>query len=175
MIWGVFGDDANNDRFEELVRSIAREVSRSVEGMADELESIAGAAGIDPERAREWADLAGRWLRGQVGGFGDEVGFPGPWNTGPSDVVDPLRSAGPHPLDLPTDEQGVALSALASGRWTVEPGSNALVAAGEGPAPSTALGLVGELRARDWIAADGAVTAVGGHALSRWLDAADSR
>jgi hypothetical protein len=33
------------------------------------------------------------------------------------------------------------------------------------------LGLVDELRARDWIAADGAITLAGRHALSRWLDA----
>jgi len=45
------------------------------------------------------------------------------------------------------------------------------VANGEGPAPSEALGLVGELRARDWINADGEVTLVGRNALSRWLEA----
>jgi hypothetical protein len=84
---------------------------------------------------------------------------------------DPLRSAGPHPLDLPSDEQGVALAALDSGRWTFEQTSNTLASHGEGPGPSDALGLVRELRARDWIAADGEITLVGSHALSRWLDA----
>jgi hypothetical protein len=168
----VFGDDGNSERFEDMVRSIVREVSRSMEGMAGELEQLAGPAGVDPERAREWVDEAGRWLRGRVG---DETPSGGTSSAGAAEPVDPLRSAGPHPLDLPTDEQGVALSALASGRWTVEPGSNARVADGQGPAPSAALGLVGELRARDWIAADGTVTAVGRHALSRWLDAAGSR
>jgi hypothetical protein len=69
----------------------------------------------------------------------------------------------------------MALAALDSGRWRVEPGSHALVALGEGPGPVDAPGLVDELRARDWIAADGQVTLVGRHALSRWLDAADSR
>ena len=78
-------------------------------------------------------------------------------------------------MDLPTEEQGLALAALASGRWTVEPGSNTLVADGGGPGPRDALGLVGELRARDWIAADGGVTLVGSHALSRWLDASGPR
>jgi len=73
-------------------------------------------------------------------------------------------------MDLPTGEQGLALAALDSGRWLVEPGSHSLVVAGEGPAPSHAQDLVGELRARDWIAADGGVTLVGRHALSRWLD-----
>jgi hypothetical protein len=81
------------------------------------------------------------------------------------------RGSGPHPLDLPTSAQGLALSALDSGRWTVEPGSNLLVGHGAGPAPSDALGLVGELRARDWINADGEVTLVGRNALSRWLEA----
>jgi hypothetical protein len=40
---------------------------------------------------------------------------------------------------------------------------------------SDARGLVDELRARDWVAADGEVTLVGRHALSRWLDAANPR
>jgi len=52
----------------------------------------------------------------------------------------------------------------------VEPGSNTLAAHGDGPAPSDALGLVRELHARDWITAEGEVTLVGRHALSRWLD-----
>ncbi|MGP0047489.1 MAG: hypothetical protein ACLPZR_01390, partial [Solirubrobacteraceae bacterium] len=77
--------------------------------------------------------------------------------------------------DLPTEEQGLALAALASGRWTVEPGTGALAAKGDGPAPTDALGIVRELRVRDWIAADGEITIVGRHALSRWLDATTPR
>ena len=84
-------------------------------------------------------------------------------------VEDPLRGAGPHPLDVPTEEQGVALAALESGRWSIEPGTSMLVSHGEGPAPGNALGLVRELRVRDWIDADGTVTLAGRHALSRWL------
>ena len=83
---------------------------------------------------------------------------------------DPLRGAGPDPLDAPTDEQGRALAALDSGRWTVEPGTSALSSHGDGPGPSDALGLVRELRVRDWIDADGEVTLVGRAALQRWLD-----
>ena len=86
---------------------------------------------------------------------------------------DPLRHAGPHPLDLPTADQGVALAALDSGRWGVEPGTSALAVHGEGPGPSDALGLVRELRVRDWMTADGQITLAGRDALSRWLDAAD--
>ena len=44
-----------------------------------------------------------------------------------------------------------------------------LVSHGEGPAPRNALGLVRELRVRDWIDADGTVTLAGQRALSRWL------
>jgi hypothetical protein len=84
-----------------------------------------------------------------------------------------LGAAGPHPLDQPTDEQGLALAALDSGRWIIEPGADALAAKGEGPGPSDALGIVRELRAHDWIAADGKLTLTGRHALRRWLDAAD--
>jgi len=83
---------------------------------------------------------------------------------------DPLRHAGPDPLDTPTDEQGRALAALDSGRWTIEPGTSSLAATGDGPGPSDALGLVRELRVRDWIDAEGEVTMVGAAALRRWLD-----
>ena len=166
-------DDEGNESFEETVREIAREVSRSVERVMEQvdLDEIAGAIGVDPNRAREWFDTAGGWLRGQVENLGEDVAFRGARRGDPraetpvsepiSEPVaapvsdDPLRNAGPHPLDLPTEEQGLALAALDSGRWTVEPGSNALAAQGDGPRPSDALGLAGELRARDWIAADG--------------------
>lgn len=166
-------DDEGQESFEEKVRSIAREVSRSLERVAHvDLEEIAESIGVDPARATEFIDTAMGWLRGQAEGFGDDVPT---WGSGPSSEVatheERLRSAGPHPLDLPTGEQGLALAALDSGRWTVEPGSHTFVAHGDGPRPSDAVGLVGELRARDWIAADGEVTLVGRHALSRWLDA----
>jgi hypothetical protein len=170
-------DEQNHESFEELVRSIVREVSRSVEERVAEVdvEEIAGAVGVDPEMAREWVDSAGRWLREQAEGLGDEVASRSSAETSKMPDEDPLSSAGPHPLDLPTGEQGLALAALDSGRWTVEPGSNTLAAHGEGPGPSDALGLVRELRSRDWITTDGEVTLVGRHALSRWLQAADPR
>jgi hypothetical protein len=168
-------DDGTHDSFEETVRAIAREISRSVERVTQvDLEEIAETIGVDPAHARQFVETAGRWLRSQAGGIGDEVAFPKPR---PRDAVvnqDPLSAAGPHPLDLPTADQGLALAALVSGRWTVERGSEALGTHGDGPGPNDALGLVRELRARDWIAADGEVTQVGRHALSRWLDAADS-
>ena len=67
----------------------------------------------------------------------------------------------------------MALAALDSGRWRVEPGTSALAVHGEGPGPSDALGLVREMRVRDWMTADGQITRAGRNALSRWLDAAD--
>jgi hypothetical protein len=165
-------DDEGPESFEEKVRSIAREVSRSIERVAQvDLEEIADAIGVDPTRATEWVETAMGWLRSQAEGFGDDVTV---WGSGPEGaevpVSDRLRSAGPHPLDLPTAEQGLALAALDSGRWTVEPGSHTLQVHGHGPGPRDAVGLVGELRARDWIAADGEVTLVGRHALTRWLE-----
>jgi hypothetical protein len=165
-------DDMGHGSFEERLRSIAREVSRSVERMSEfDVDTFAEAIGADLARARELADSAGRWLSGQGENLGDNKPFwgaPSPPATGD----DLLRRAGPHPLDLPTAEQGLALSALDSGRWTVEPGSNALATSGEGPEPSDAMGLVGELRARDWIAANGEVTLAGRNALTRWLESA---
>ena len=72
------------------------------------------------------------------------------------------------------DKAALVLSALESGRWTVEPGSNVLTSSGEGLEPADVMGLVGELRARDWIGADGEVTVVGRDALARWLESAKS-
>ena|SRR5437764_870814 len=175
-------DENDFGNFDETLRSIARELGRSVERAAEQvdLDEIAGRFGVDPDQAREWAESAGGWLRSQAETLGDEVAaraghaganWPGPAQGG-TETDDPLRSAAPHPLDLPSEEQGRALAALASGRWIVEPGTDALAARGEGPGPSDAMGLVRELHVRDWIAADGTITEVGRHALRRWLHAA---
>jgi hypothetical protein len=190
-------DDGNNESFEEQVRAMAEELGRTVERAVNQvdLDRIAGAFGIDSERAREWAEGAGGWLRAQAENLGDEVasrhapteprssGDPTDPRASAADAPaeahraapagdDPLRSAAPHPLDVPTEEQGRALAALDSGRWTVEPGSHALTGHGDGPSPDDVLGLVRELRVRDWISADGEVTVVGRHALHRWLEVA---
>jgi hypothetical protein len=186
--------DENNESFEEQVRAIAEELGRSVERAMNQvdLDSIAGTFGIDPDRVREWAEGAGGWLRAQAENLGEDLASRGApsepqpsggdapaeaeaHRVGPPSADDPLRSAAPHPLDLPSEEQGRALAALESGRWTVEPGSNALAGHGDGPSPDDALGLVRELRAHDWISAEGEVTVVGRHALRRWLEAAPPR
>lgn len=170
-------DDPGPESFEEAVRSIAQEVGQSIERAAGQvdLEEIAGTVGLDPDRAREWVETAGSWLRVQVERLGEEAASRSAGSGGAAADEDPLRGAAPHPLDLPAEEQGLALAALDSGRWSVEPGSSALASHAEGPGPSDALGLARELHIRDWITADGEVTLAGRHALSRWLDAAGSR
>ncbi|MEA2317390.1 MAG: hypothetical protein QOD44_1579 [Solirubrobacteraceae bacterium] len=174
-------DDAGHrPSFEETLRAIAQEVSRAVERVSEiDLESIARSTGADPDSVRHWIEGAGQWLRDQVEHvditpfFPGEPGDAGDRDAGGAAATDPLHGAGPHPLDVPTADQGLALAALESGRWTLEPGTSALAARGDGPAPSDALGLVRELRVRDWIGADGRLTVVGRHALGRWLSATD--
>ena len=160
---------SEGDSFEERVRALAREVSRSVERMTElDIGEVADAIGLDAERARELADSAARWIAGRADELGDEAPRWGAFFGHVAHEESP-SVPGPDPLDMPTPEQGRALSALDSGRWTVEPGSNVLHGHGEGPEPGAELGLVGELRARDWITADGDVTLVGRNALSRWM------
>lgn len=164
-------DDERNPRsFEESAREIADELRRSIERASQaEPEELVRAVGVDPERVRGWVDAAGEWLRSQV----EPAGRPEP-ATSPSSR-DVFRDAEPHPLDVPTRDQGAALAALDSGRWALEPGTDALSVRGAGPGPRDALGLVRELRERDWIDAEGAVTIVGRHALGRWLAASEQR
>lgn len=224
----MFEEEPGEFSIADRVRAMAKEVGGSLERMLDhlELDEPAASFGIDPERAREWAESAGTWLRAQVEGAGDELAS---WVGGrgseqepdtyeepdedpdvrerqpppPEDLfrarpqrrpgassgprsrghgagrrrepsVDPLRGAAPNALDVPTTEQGQALAALDSGRWIVEPGTEALASGGDGPGPSDALGLVRELRVRDWITPEGKLTLAGRRALSRWLDAVSS-
>ena len=163
----------DEDSLEEMFRSMARELGDSVERAIEQLDvdEIAGSIGVDPDRAKEWIETAGSWLRARAESFGEQI-VPRPSAPARKPAGDdPLFGAVPHPLDLPTEEQGLALAALDSGRWTVEPGTEALSARGDGPGPSDALGLVRELRVRDWIASDGEITLAGRRALSRWLEA----
>ena len=172
----MFGNDAGGESFEETLRSIAAAlggyIERSIENV--DPEEVADSIGVDASMAREWFENAGGWLSALTESLGGELarGVAGPKQ---SDLhVDPLGGVGPHPLDQPSDDQGLALAALESGRWIVEPGAGVLAARGEGPGPTDALGIVRELRVRDWISADGKLTQAGRHALNRWLDAAAS-
>ena len=157
-------DDEHRDSFEETLRAMAENVRQSLQRVTrGDLDDLVRATGLDPDEARRWAQEAGEWMGEQAGRV--QPGAPaGPPR--PATPEDPLR---PHPLDVPTEEQGLAPAALESGRWTIEPGTSMLVARGDGPAPANALGLVRELRVRDWIDAAGAVTVAGRRALERWL------
>ena len=163
------------DNFDETLRAIAGELGRFVERALDrvDVDDMADSVGVDPAGARDWIESAGSWLRAQTEGVGDELAKRVRDQRQAMPGVDPLASAAPHPLDVPTEEQGLALAALDSGRWTVEPGTEALAAKGDGPGPRDALGIVRELRVRDWIGSEGELTLTGRHALSRWLDAGE--
>ncbi len=180
---------SDHDSFEDRLRAIADEISRSVQRISDlDMEELSQRYGVDADRARGFADAASRWLTDRFSAgdplFGhverrDDDSAVHPLSAdldvkGPPDArqTRPGSGPGPHPLDLPTDQQGVALSALDSGRWTVRPGSNQLAGTGAGPAPSD---VVGELRGRDWITADGTLTLVGRHALGRWCRTVEDR
>ena len=185
-IWGM----SEHDSFEDRLRAMADQISQSVRRVSEvDLEEFAERYGIDAERARAVADAAGQWLSDRVS---NDMPLFGQNRHGDPDSAAPAVSAGfdaqvaqgagpgqapnkpgPHPLDLPSGRQGLALSALDSGRWTVRPGSSQLVGTGEGAPPSDAADLVSELRARDWITADGALTLTGRHALGRWCRTAE--
>jgi hypothetical protein len=177
---------SDHESFEDRLRAIADEVSRSMQRISEvDMEELSQRYGVDAERARAFADAAGQWLNDRFSGgdplFGDtqkpaEQRAKDPMPADPDlDVPTPAKAeptqtasaSGPHPLDLPSEQQGLALSALDSGRWTVRPGNSQLAGTGTGadPRPSD---VVGELRARDWITADGTLTLVGRLALGRW-------
>src|ERR1700761_8699247 len=122
-----------HDNFEDRLRAMADEISRSLQRMSEvDLEDLAERYGLDVDRARTFADAAGKWLSDRLAGgepFFSE-GRPGARQRapgGPSTKPDtsaaqpglekPPPGSGPHPLDLPTGPQGLALSALDSGRW----------------------------------------------------------
>jgi hypothetical protein len=165
-------DEGPRNSFEDAMRALADELRKSFDGASlTDPDELARAAGIDPDQVRDWIDNAGDWLRVQIANAGAAQRPAEPARTPAPTGDDFMRGAGPDPLDVPTDDQGAALAALDSGRWTIEPGTSALSAHGDGPGPRDALGLVRELRVRDWIDADGHVTVVGRHALGRWLAA----
>lgn len=170
---------SDHDNFEDRLRALADQLNRSVQRFAElDLDELADRYGVDAQQARAFADTAGQWLSERLAGAEPLFSQP-PHPPQPPRRPDPApgpgqpaRSGGPHPLDLPSEAQGLALAALDSGRWTVRPGSNSLSGSGVGAEPIGA-DLVGELRARDWIAVDGTLTSVGRHALSRWSRTAE--
>jgi len=167
-------DGPNGERLEETLRSIADELGRYIERSLEnvDLDELAEATGVDPAAARRWLESAGSWLCAHTEKLGEELARRVAESRRGVYQGDLLGGAAPHPLDLPTEEQGLALAALDSRRWGVEPGSDMLAAKGDSPDPTDSLGIVRELRGRDWIGRDGELTLVGRHALSRWLEAA---
>ena len=168
-----------DDRFEDRLRALAQQLSRSLSDV--DVDEVADRLGVDRDRVQGAADAAKGWLGDRASAaeplFGATAPDPSAYEPAAPGAGEPLRAGprsggGPHPLDLPTDLQGRALSALLSGRWTVRPGSHTLGGTAVGPEPTDDADLTGELRARDWITADGAVTLVGRRALLRWSAAA---
>jgi hypothetical protein len=137
--------------FEDIARALADEVHEAIERLsAIDLDDITQAASEEAERARHWIEHVARSLA--------------PTGDAAHGSEDP--PAGPHPLAMPTAEQGVALAALESGRWRIESGTFSVH---DGPGPSEPAALLRELRVSDWVTADGELTLSGRRALARWL------
>jgi hypothetical protein len=167
----VSEEEPGSESFEERLRALARELGESVERVTEQLDfdEIADRINTGGERVRELAEFAGQWLNEQLQDPEARAAARRA-QADPDAGEERLGPAGPHPLDVPTEAQARALAALDSGRWRVEPGTNALISDGDGPGPGESVDLVGELRARDWIAASGEVTLLGRDALKRWTD-----
>jgi hypothetical protein len=148
-------DEPDGRSFEDVARALAEEVNRALERLsAVDLDDIARAANEEAGHARRWLeDLARSLVPG-----GDVV-------RSPDD--EPVHRAGPHPLAMPTSEQGMALAALESRRWRIESGTFSVH---DGPGPSDPLALLRDLRVCDWVTAEGELTLSGRKALARWLD-----
>jgi hypothetical protein len=150
-------DEPEGRSFEDVARALADEVNRAVERLsAIDLEEIARAANDEAERARQWIEDLAR-------------SFAQPGGAAASPAEAPVHPTGPHPLAMPTAEQGVALAALESGRWRIETGTFVV---NDGQGPGDPLGLLRELRVSDWVSADGELTLSGRKALARWLEPA---
>ena len=165
---------SDDDSFEDRLKTFADQIAKS---LTSDIDEVAQRLGVDPDRARDVASTLERWLSDRFADqeprIGDQPNVPAsPQRTTPTTTF----GAGPHPLDLPTPEQGIALSALDSGRFTVRPGSSELAATGANPDLQVGerTDLVNELRARDWITPDGTLTMVGRQALLRWCRTAEN-
>ena len=56
--------DPEPNSFEDVARALADEVSRAIERLSEiDVDEIARAASAEGERARQWIDDLGRWLR----------------------------------------------------------------------------------------------------------------
>jgi hypothetical protein len=149
-------DEPEGRSFDDVARALADEVNRALERLsAIDLDDIARAANEEAGNARRWIEDLARSLVS-----GDE-------DVARSTEDEPVHPAGPHPLAMPTNDQGLALAALESGRWRIESGRFSVY---DGPGPSDPLALLRELRVCDWISAEGELTLTGRKALARWLE-----
>ena len=150
-------DEPDGRSFEDVARAVADEVNRALERLSEiDLDDIARAANEEAGQARRWIEDLARSLVSS----GDVARSP---------EDEPVHRAGPHPLAMPTTEQGMALAALESGRWRID--SNTF-SVHDGPGPSDPLVLLRELRVCDWVTAEGELTLTGRKALARWLERA---
>ena len=87
--------DPERSSFEDVARALADEVSRAIERLSEiDLDEIARAASAEGERARQWIDELGRWLREQ----GDA------WEPGPAPAI--ARRPGARPARIRCDTPG---------------------------------------------------------------------
>src|SRR3954452_13032638 len=99
----TMSDDEQRDSFEEPLREMAQTIGDSLKRLVGDdfdFDDIVRATGVDPDEAKRWAHEAGDWLNTRSGRFHGEPAGP------EHPAEDPLRGADPHPLDLPTQEQG---------------------------------------------------------------------
>ena len=149
IIFGMSDEDKPRS-FEEALRAIADEVVRGLDRVQRAIwrTSPASTASTPSAPSASWTTPATGCARRPTRSTPTARSAPAtrrPSRVRPSPPTtswddDPLRHAGPDPLDTPTDDQGRALAALDSGRWTVEPGTSALSSTASGPGPSDALG-----------------------------------
>lgn len=79
--------------FEDRLRAIAKEISRSVERNIDD---VAETFGVDADRARQFAEAAGQWLNDHVEGNGEELfGRPRPAEPAPPEKGEKAEPAEP--------------------------------------------------------------------------------
>src|SRR5947207_15618094 len=116
------------DSFEDRLRAMADQISRSLQHVSEvDLEELAERYGVDADRARTLADSAGRWLNDHLSSGGPLFGQRPPQDHDAAtrqasadleallaqgaETEKPSTTPGPHPLDHPTDRQGLGLSA----------------------------------------------------------------
>ena len=166
--------DPERSSFEEVARALADEVSRAVERLsALDLDELARAASAEGERARQWIDELGRWLREQGEGF---AGFAArlriararaPGRRGSTATRRAASARSPH------RRPGAGAGGTRLGPLEGRAGNQRAGRPRRGPRPQRRARARPRIRVRDWMTADGQITLAGRDALTRWLEAAD--